>query len=220
MYVIFNIGILLFLFTYTIGRYVHIGVGSWVARFDYNGQFLGPQAVERVTDRVSTLPFIYRYSLSFNFNRLLGDCKSHLTTIKRKTYILFSVLLILIGELIYIIYRPLTLYMFRAFEQIGLLDNIIFFRASRLFPPIGTVPEWVVYSLPDGMWLLSYMFAMEFIWNNDGKFIKLLFIWIMPIAIIIHEFFQLMRLANGTWDINDLTSYIIAIIIYLLTKKI
>ena len=76
----------------------------------------------------------------------------------------------------------------------GLLDDVRALRSAHWFPPIETVPEWVVYSLPDGMWLLSYMFAMEFIWN--------------------------MGLASGTWDILDLTSYSIAIIIYLLTKKL
>ncbi len=110
--------------------------------------------------------------------------------------------------------------MFKPFEQMGMLDNIRYLRASHFFPHIEEVPGWVVYSLPDGMWLLSYMFAMESIWNNEGKHIRLLFVWIMPTAIIIHEFCQLMRLAKGTWDINDFTSYIIAIIIYLLTKKI
>ena len=106
--------------------------------------------------------------------------------------------------------------MFKPFEQMGMLDNIRSLRASHLFPPIEAVPEWIVYSLPDGMWLLSYMFTMEYIWDNEGKYIKVLCIWIMPIAIIIHEFFQFMRLANGTWDINDLTIYIVAIVIYLL----
>lgn len=38
----------------------HICVGSEVARFDYNGQFLGPQAVERVTGKVSTLFCIWK----------------------------------------------------------------------------------------------------------------------------------------------------------------
>ena len=60
---------------------------------------------------------------------------------------------------------------------------------------------------------------MKFIWNNDGKHIRLFFVWTMPAAIIAYEFCQLMRLASGTWDILDLTSYSIAIIIYLLTKK-
>lgn len=69
------------------------------------------------------------------------------------------------------------------------------------------------------MWLLSYMLAMEFIWNNDGKHIRIFFVWAMPVAIIAHEFCQLMGLASGTWDILDLTSYSIAIIIYLLTKN-
>ena len=101
-----------------------------------------------------------------------------------------------------------------------MLNCIRDIRASHLFPPIEAVPQWIVYNLPDGMWLLSYMFAMEFIWDNEGKYIKLLCIWIMPTAIIIHEFCQLMRLVNGTWDIDDLTIYIIAIAIYLLTKKI
>ena len=202
------------------GRYVHIGVGSWVARFDYNGQFLGPQAVERVTDRVSTSFFYIGHHWVFIFNRLLGDGESGIITIKRKTYILLSALLISIGELVYILYRPLTLYMFKPLEQMGLLDDVRALRSAHWFPPIETVPEWVVYSLPDGMWLLSYMFAMEFIWNNDSKHIRLFFVWAMPVAIIAHEFCQLMGLASGTWDILDLTSYSIAIIIYLLTKKL
>lgn len=195
-------------------------MGSWVARFDYNGQFLGPQAVERVTDRVSTSFFYIGHHRVFIFNRLLGDGKSGIITIKRKTYILLSALLISIGELVYILYRPLTLYMFKPLELMGLLDDVRALRSAHWFPPIETVPEWVVYSLPDGMWLLSYMFAMEFIWNNDGKHIRLFFVWAMPVAIIAHEFCQLMGLASGTWDILDLTSYSIAIIIYLLTKKL
>ncbi len=195
-------------------------MGSWVARFDYNGQFLGPQAVERVTDRVSTSFFYIGHHRVFIFNRLLGDGESGIITIKRKTYILLSALLISIGELVYILYRPLTLYMFKPLEQMGLLDDVRTLRSAHWLPPIETVPEWVVYSLPDGMWLLSYMFAMEFIWNNDSKHIRLFFVWTMPVAIIAHEFCQLMGLASGTWDILDLTSYSIAIIIYLLTKKL
>lgn len=195
-------------------------MGSWVARFDYNGQFLGPQAVERVTDRVSTSFFYIGHHRISSFNRLLGDSESGIITIKRKTYILLSALLISIGELVYILYRPLTLCMFKPLEQMGLLDDVRALRSAHWLPPIETVPEWVVYSLPDGMWLLSYMFAMEFIWNNDSKHIRLFFIWAMPVAIIAHEFCQLMGLASGTWDILDLTSYSIAIIIYLLTKKL
>lgn len=110
--------------------------------------------------------------------------------------------------------------MFKPLELMGLLDDVRALRSAHWFPPIETVPEWVVYSLPDGMWLLSYMFAMEFIWNNDGEHIRLFFVWAMPMAIIAHEFCQLMGLASGTWDILDLTSYSIAIIIYLLTKKL
>lgn len=169
---------------------------------------------------VSTSFFYIGHHRVFIFNRLLGDSESGIITIKRKTYILLSALLISIGELVYILYRPLTLYMFKPLELMGLLDDVRALRSAHWFPPIETVPEWVVYSLPDGMWLLSYMFAMEFIWNNDGKHIRLFFVWAMPAAIIAHEFCQLMGLASGTWDILDLTSYSIAIIIYLLTKKL
>ena len=80
----------------------------------------------------------------------------------------------------------------------GLLDDVRALRSAHWFPPIETVPEWVVYSLPDGMWLLSYMFTMEFIWNNDGKHIRLFFVWAMPVAIIAHEFCQFMGLAKKT----------------------
>ena len=48
----------LYFHVYNRGHCVTYRRGVIVARSDCNGQFLGPQAVERVTDRVSTSFFI------------------------------------------------------------------------------------------------------------------------------------------------------------------
>ena len=69
---------------------------------------------------------------------------------KKRTWRLYPLLapqlealLISIGELVYILYRPLTLYMLQPLELMGLLDDVRALRSAHWFPPIETVPEWV-----------------------------------------------------------------------------
>ncbi len=137
---------------------------------------------------------------------------------KRGFLILCSVFLLLIGIYIYLLYRPTNLYMFKVFEvtdSFWIIENL---RQCDYFPPKQSLPEWVIYNLPDGLWLLSYMIVMEVIWGDGDNIKKLLFVFGMPIIILAWEILQLFHVAAGTWDVRDMLSYLVAIIIFLLYK--
>lgn len=126
-----------------------------------------------------------------------------------------ALLLLCMGETIYVLYRPLNLYMFLPFEATDTLFMIDYIREIPLFPPKDSLPEWVIYNLPDGMWLLSYMLLMEALWGRENTKFRDFFIWVMPSLIIIWEIMQYMEVVAGTWDMNDMLSYIFAIVIFL-----
>ena len=104
--------------------------------------------------------------------------------------------------------------MFWPFKATNTLFLIDFVRESPIFPAKNVLPEWVIYSLPDGMWLLSYMLLMEAIWDKQDRKIRICFVWSMPLLIMIWEVMQYMGIMSGTWDIGDMLAYILAIILF------
>lgn len=108
--------------------------------------------------------------------------------------------------------------MFRPLEWVGLLDMIADVRQMRLVPSHQNVPEWMIYSLPDGLWLLSYLYAIEYIWYDEQGGFKSWFLSLMPVAIVLWEVAQYFGLVPGTWDVMDCASYVISVVIYLTTK--
>lgn len=127
-----------------------------------------------------------------------------------------AIILLLWGTAIYVLYRPLNLYLFKLFELTNTLTTIEQLRSS--FVDIN-IPDWVIYNLPDGLWLLSYMLIIDMIWNSE-EILKTVFLWIVPVMIACHEFLQLLGVVRGTWDVLDLLSYFLAICMYLLIKNI
>lgn len=124
---------------------------------------------------------------------------------------------LLIGGLIYVIYRTENLLMFSWFSNLGLSENILFLRKS--FGGYALCP-WGKYNMPAALWLFAYLYIIDAIWSNYQltKLYKIFF-WFMPILSILSEIFQLFHLLPGTFDILDMATYIMAIIIYFLINK-
>ena len=75
--------------------------------------------------------------------------------------------------------------------------------------PLRALPNWVMYSLPDGLW--TYAFTSYFVINFDNRPYtpkKLLYLLFCPILSISFEITQYFHLLPGTFDINDLLCYI------------
>ncbi len=127
---------------------------------------------------------------------------------------------ILCGTLIYVGYRPTSLNYFSWFSELGLANNLLVVRKniSSLWPKPA---NWIVYSLPDGLWAYSFIFSIKLIWNEkQGGY----WIWtfISYMIILLPEILQFNKILPGTYDIQDIALLLLGIIlssIVLSTKK-
>lgn len=110
------------------------------------------------------------------------------------------VLPLLLGGLIYVLFRPLTLKMFTWFEYIALMDSVQLLRAA--FQKYTYYPDWFYYSLPDGLWTYSFTSSFILIWSHSSS----LKYWLsIPLSLsLIPEILQYFNFLTGTFDLNDL----------------
>lgn len=130
--------------------------------------------------------------------------------------LLTSIVLIVIGGMIYVVYRPLHLVMFEWFHELGLDSFIHYLRF--LCKDIELNP-FIVYNIPASLWLLSYFFIIDFIWNGIMGWQYKLFIFFMALIAMASEILQSLSIISGTFDYLDLLSYILSIISFYLYKK-
>ncbi len=133
------------------------------------------------------------------------------------TKVMLSFVILLLGGLIYIIYRDKSLLMFDWFDAIGIGDAINGLR--RLFQGEG-IYGWVKYSLPDGLWLFSYLFLVDTIWDGERNAISILFLWGLPVVAVISECLQYCSLLPGVFDWVDLVCYLLAITLFMIVKPL
>ena len=77
---------------------------------------------------------------------------------------------------------------------------------------------WVVYSLPDGLWLFAYLLIIDAIWNRYDTNVPRLFITVLPFLALTSEFMQALRLMPGVFDWGDVASYLLAIFLFITIK--
>ena len=75
----------------------------------------------------------------------------------------------------------------------------------------------MVYSLPDGLWVISYIMIVDVIWCNNRK-AQLLWGGILTVIGVVSELLQRIYVVNGTYDYNDILCYTIPYILYLTLK--
>ena len=107
--------------------------------------------------------------------------------------------------MMYSSFRPDTLKMFHFFKVFGLLDYL-----EELQHNPARVPSWMLYNLPDGMWLFAYSILIGCFWNFKIKDCWM-FVLVMPFICIPHEFLQGLGIMHGTYDPSDVFAYLLAI---------
>lgn len=107
-------------------------------------------------------------------------------------------------------YRPITLMVFDWLKFIKLYDFVLNVR-SFLYSSKESIPNWVIFSFPDGLWIYSLTFAICVIW--DGYKNNSLF-WILIIVIlgVGGEIGQLFNVIQGTFDLSDLLFYFLGLL--------
>ena len=115
---------------------------------------------------------------------------------------------ILLGSFIYLVFRDKRILFFHFAEFIGATSVIDHFRITFL-PIRQFVPRWVLYSLPDALWVYSLTSFMLPFWYFERSKIRFFWILIGPIAGVLSEMLQLLKIIPGTFDFVDLVLIII-----------
>jgi hypothetical protein len=134
---------------------------------------------------------------------------------KKLLVIIHCIIPIFLGGILYILFRSSELKMFKWFAFIGFDDEILSMRMNTLKFK-NYIPDWLLYSLPDGIWVYSFTSVLLIFWDNDYKNLK---IWILIpfITGIIIEILQGLKLFRGTFDVLDLSFSIIAFVLSVVT---
>jgi hypothetical protein len=116
------------------------------------------------------------------------------------------VFLMIVGGLLYIRFRDTSLLLFSWFEKCSINYEFIKSNISniKIWKPIE---NFTIYSAPNGFWLLSGILTIYNIWKKN---LKNVFIYssIITICAIAYEFGQLVGIASGTFDFNDLVAIV------------
>lgn len=115
------------------------------------------------------------------------------------------VLPIIVGVIIYICFR-----------------NLYFFDQSPkyfLFYINHKIPNWFIYNLPDGLWLYSFLNVISFIWRDKPSKNYLLWLFVVIISSLMTELFQKLEIISGTFDINDIATYMITFTLFCVFNK-
>ena len=125
-------------------------------------------------------------------------------------YLLLAVVLpIVIGGLIYLLFRTDSLLMFAWADQLLLTDLIVRGRAAAA-PLLPHVPGFVLFSVPDGVWVFSATAFFARLWHDGPLWMRAGWIGITPAMAIGGELGQITGLVPGTYDVLDMLAYITA----------
>lgn len=74
---------------------------------------------------------------------------------------------------------------------------------------VEVIPDWILYSLPDGLWLSSYICLVLMFWKNRINKVSAVWIFGMPIIAISSEAGQFFKIIPGTFDWMDVIMYLL-----------
>jgi hypothetical protein len=108
---------------------------------------------------------------------------------------------LLLGLIIYVGTRTDRLFLNQFLDLFG-VHSIKIFLAN--FLPYSRIPLWIIYSLPDALWMLALTMSVMLIWNFQLN--RRSIPWIMgAIAVgFMLEMGQGLHMITGTFDVIDL----------------
>lgn len=124
---------------------------------------------------------------------------------------ILSTLAIFTGGIIYILFRPSEPVFFDWIKFAGSENSLLNVRHHSL--SLGQfLPEWFIYSLPNGLWALSYSLIITAIWCNSKSRVKFFWMASIPVLVFGFEVFQYLEILNGTFCILDIVFGVLGIL--------
>jgi len=128
-----------------------------------------------------------------------------------KLTFLASSLSLLAGGLLYLCFRPESLVMFKWAKIVGLYPAVFELRmqGTAVAP---SLPEWLIFSAPNGLWVFSFGVLMVSLWGVSGFSVAVAWavaLWAVGIG---SEIMQGFGLVSGVFDVADMIAYTIGLL--------
>ena len=123
-----------------------------------------------------------------------------------------GIMLLLVGGITYLLFRPRTLLMFHVADYLGLSPIIDRIREGMTD---AWFPEFIVYSLPGALWSAAYLLTVDCFLYGQSVRTRLVATSIIPLIGAASEVLQLTGMVPGTFDGWDLLCYLIPYLLYL-----
>lgn len=125
--------------------------------------------------------------------------------------------LLVVGGIIYVSFRPTSLLLFHSLNLLGLSAWV---DAWRDLVGGWQPPEFIVYSLPGGLWAASYILLMHRLLAYQPVSLRVGTASIIPLTGIVSELLQRWGLLPGTFDIADLLCYAVPLLLLIIYEII
>lgn len=119
-----------------------------------------------------------------------------------------GLLLFIIEGFLYLTFRSTELNMFHLYNHAG-----PWVQSLRAWGATINLPFWVQYSLPDGLWLLSYLLLIDAIWQQFDRFSAIWYLC-MPSIAFGSELAQVFWGLTGSPDKMDFVCYGAALCVF------
>ena len=123
-----------------------------------------------------------------------------------------QVLSIISGGLIYCTFRTKKLLLFDWIRFLSLDAPIDLIRTIS-YDSISRIPNWLLFSVPDGLWIFSYSCLIWRIWDFKLSRGNIFWFALLPSLALGSEVMQLFRVISGTFDCVDMLVYIIGFLV-------
>ena len=117
--------------------------------------------------------------------------------------ILLCSVALLLGGIIYILFRTSEPAFFNWISAVG-LDNWLDFARNSTLTLTPLLPDWIVYSLPNGLWAFAYALLITTIWSDSKSWLKYFWMASIPLLVLGFEILQYPKIIPGTFCIQDI----------------
>jgi multisubunit Na+/H+ antiporter MnhG subunit len=120
--------------------------------------------------------------------------------INLRNYLVHVLIPLLGGTVIYLLGRSLALLQMNTVLKLPYAS------------PHLKLPEWLIYNVPDGLWLYSFLMWLIITWKGVTGIQPCIWFVLLVLGAIGSEFLQKRSAIHGTYDINDLNAYFVSIL--------
>ena len=127
--------------------------------------------------------------------------------------IILGIVCLLVGCCMYLLLRSESIRLYqwvRAAVGTAALDSV---RAVTMG---WAVPDFVRFSVPDGLWCAAYGLIADGIWGSERGWARHVVVTLIPAVALVHECLQLAGLVGGTFDVSDVVVYALPLAAYYL----